>query len=135
MNITGIIETCLYAEDLLPLKKFYQRLPGISLVSEEIGRHVFFRCGSQMLLIFNPDHTSHEQTLVNGKKIPLHGSKGVSHIAFTIEKNSSSRWKSMLKNNNIDIESEVTWPNGTVSIYFRDPAGNSLEIMEPGLWE
>ena len=28
----------------------------------------------------------------------------------------------------------VTWPNGARSIYFRDPAGNSLECAEPGLW-
>ena len=26
------------------------------------------------------------------------------------------------------------WPNGARSLYFRDPAGNSVEIAEPRLW-
>jgi catechol 2,3-dioxygenase-like lactoylglutathione lyase family enzyme len=135
MKITGIIETCIYAEDLIPLKQFYQSLPGVALVSEETGRHLFFRCGSQMLLIFNPNHTSEEQTEVNGSNIPLHGAFGAAHIAFVIEKNTLDGWKKILKQNNIDIESEVNWPNGSVSIYFRDPAGNSLELAERDLWE
>ena len=34
----------------------------------------------------------------------------------------------------IAIESEITWKNGARSVYFRDPAGNSLEFAEPKLW-
>ncbi len=134
MEITGIIETCLYSEKLLALKQFYERLPGVSLIAEEKGRHLFFRCGFQMLLIFDPNHTSVEQTEVNGKRIPLHGAKGAIHIAFSVQNNTIDQWKSLMKRNSIPIESEVTWPNGSVSIYFRDPAGNSLEIAEQGLW-
>ena len=29
---------------------------------------------------------------------------------------------------------DFQWPNGARSIYFRDPAGNSIEIAEPRLW-
>jgi catechol 2,3-dioxygenase-like lactoylglutathione lyase family enzyme len=29
---------------------------------------------------------------------------------------------------------EFDWPNGAHSMYFRDPAGNSLEIAERALW-
>jgi catechol 2,3-dioxygenase-like lactoylglutathione lyase family enzyme len=36
--------------------------------------------------------------------------------------------------NHITIEAEVTWPNGGRSLYFRDPAGNSLEIASPSIW-
>lgn len=135
MEITGIIETCLYSDKLLALKHFYERLPGVSLIAEEKGRHLFFRCGFQMLLIFDPNHTSVEQTEVNGKRIPLHGAKGAIHIAFSVQNNTIDQWKSLMKRNCIPIESEVTWPNGSVSIYFRDPAGNSLEIVEQGLWD
>ncbi len=135
MDITGIIETCLYAEDLSAAKHFYQGLPGITLVSEENGRHLFFRCANQMLLIFNPRHTSKEQTEVNGSIIPLHGAIGAIHIAFKIEKDTLDNWKALLREKEIEIESEVKWPNGSASVYFRDPAGNSLEIVEPGLWE
>ena len=31
-------------------------------------------------------------------------------------------------------EADFRWPTGARSIYFRDPAGNSLECAEPGLW-
>jgi catechol 2,3-dioxygenase-like lactoylglutathione lyase family enzyme len=40
-----------------------------------------------------------------------------------------------LKAAGIALESTVTWPNGARSIYFRDPAGNSLECAEPRLWD
>jgi hypothetical protein len=32
------------------------------------------------------------------------------------------------------IEKEFGWPRGGRSIYFRDPAGNSVELVTPGLW-
>ena len=32
------------------------------------------------------------------------------------------------------IESEVTWPGGGTSIYFRDPAGNCLELAPGRIW-
>ena len=32
------------------------------------------------------------------------------------------------------IEADFRWPNGARSLYFRDPAGNSVEIVDPGLW-
>jgi catechol 2,3-dioxygenase-like lactoylglutathione lyase family enzyme len=40
----------------------------------------------------------------------------------------------MLNEKNIKIEKEVTWKKGTHSIYFRDPAGNLVEIITPGSW-
>lgn len=135
MNISGILETCLYANDLVRAKSFYSALPGIEPISEEEGRHVFFKCGNSMLLIFNPDHTSSEQTQMNEDDIPLHGTKGDGHIAFAIDKNELDEWREFLIDNNIPIESEVTWPNGSVSLYFRDPAGNSLEFVSPSIWE
>lgn len=135
MKISGILETCLYAKDLVRAKSFYSTLPGIEPISEEEGRHVFFKCGNSMLLVFNPDHTSSEQTQMNEADIPLHGTKGDGHIAFAIDENELDEWREFLIDNNIPIESEVTWPNGSVSLYFRDPAGNSLEFVSPSIWE
>lgn len=135
MKISGILETCLYARDLVKAKSFYSALPGIEPISEEEGRHVFFKCGDSLLLIFNPDHTSSEQTQINNSDIPLHGTKGDGHIAFAIDENELDEWKKFLIDNHIPIESEVTWPNGSVSLYFRDPSGNSLELVNPSIWE
>lgn len=134
MKISGILETCLYAKDLDEAKSFYSKFPGIELVSEEEGRHLFFKCGSGMLLIFNPNHTSTEQTQIDGSKIPLHGAEGEGHLAFSIDENDLNEWKQFFDTNQISIESEVTWPNGSVSLYFRDPAKNSLELVSPTIW-
>jgi catechol 2,3-dioxygenase-like lactoylglutathione lyase family enzyme len=35
----------------------------------------------------------------------------------------------------VEIEAEVEWPPGGKSIYFRDPAGNSVELVTPGVWQ
>jgi hypothetical protein len=34
----------------------------------------------------------------------------------------------------IAIEKEVEWPRRGVSLYFRDPAGNLVELVTPGFW-
>jgi hypothetical protein len=34
----------------------------------------------------------------------------------------------------VAIEQEVDWPRGGKSLYFRDPAGNSVELLTPGVW-
>ena len=33
-----------------------------------------------------------------------------------------------------EIEKDVAWPNGGRSLYFRDPAGNCLELASPLVW-
>lgn len=135
MKISGILETCLYAKNLDEAKSYYSVLPGIELISEEEGRHVFFKCGDGMLLIFNPSHTSSQQTHINHSKIPLHGTEGAGHIAFSVDEKELDEWRRFLANNHIPIESEVAWPNGSVSLYFRDPSGNSLELVSPKIWK
>lgn len=135
MKISGILETCLYAENLNEAKLFYSVFPGIEFISEETGRHVFFKCGDAMLLIFNPNHTSIKQTQINNSSIPLHGAKGEGHIAFSMNEKDLDEWREFLSDNRIPVESEVTWPNDSVSLYFRDPAGNSLELVSPKIWD
>jgi catechol 2,3-dioxygenase-like lactoylglutathione lyase family enzyme len=134
MKLNKIIETCLYAEDLDAAETFYSETLNLTLIRKEEGRHLFYRCGDSMLLIFNPGHTASEQTYVDEKPIPLHGANGATHIAFSADKHLLNEWKMRLKNHGVEIESKVKWPGGLKSIYFRDPAGNSLEIIENGMW-
>ncbi len=134
MELEKIIETCLYASSLEDSEHFYSEILGLKLIRKEEGRHLFYRCGDAMLLIFNPNHTSEEQTFVNNRPIPLHGATGSIHVAFSVDQNEFKDWKSRLKSKGVNIESSVKWPGGLKSIYFRDPAGNSLEIIESGMW-
>lgn len=132
MKIKNIIETCLYAENLKEAEHFYANILKLKLIGSEEGRHLFFKCGEGMLLIFNPNHTQSNQTRVNGDIIPLHGAKGDGHIAFSVE--DYDQWKEWLQQNNVEIESIVEWPNGVESFYFRDPMGNSVEILQGDIW-
>lgn len=89
--------------------------------------------GSQVLLLFrrgsDPDGTS----LPFGT-IPPHGTTGASHVGFRVPSDSLAMWKARLQERHIPIESEFQWPTGGTSIYFRDPDGNLLELLTPGVW-
>lgn len=133
MTLKKILETCLYAENLDEAEHFYTHILKLQMIKSEEGRHLFYKCGKGMLLIFNPNHTQNKQTQVNGDLIPLHGAKGNGHIAFSVE--DYDQWKDWLRQNDVVIESIVTWPNGVESTYFRDPAGNSVELVQADIWD
>lgn len=134
MNSLRILETCLYAEDLSAIRSFYKEILRLEVIDEHEDRYLFFRCDLGMLLIFNPLHTAHEQADVDGQPIPRHGSMCEGHVAFAVSPEEMPSWRDRLAHAGIGIESEVLWPNGAVSIYFRDPAGNSVELANPSLW-
>ncbi len=46
----------------------------------------------------------------------------------------STSWKRHLESQGVEIEKDMLWPNGARSIYFRDPAGNCLELASPLVW-
>jgi catechol 2,3-dioxygenase-like lactoylglutathione lyase family enzyme len=129
MRADRILETCLYVDDLNAAEAFYQDVLGLEQVVKSEGRHVFFRCGQGMFLLFNPDRTE-----VRTGRAPTHGSRGQGHAAFAMAENDIEGWRSYLEEKGIEIEAEVSWPGGGSSLYFRDPAGNSLELTTPMTW-
>jgi catechol 2,3-dioxygenase-like lactoylglutathione lyase family enzyme len=92
MTPSGILETALYVDDLDEAETFYTEVMGLERIAKVDGRHVFFRCGEGVLLLFDPEGRG------------------------------------------IVIEADFEWPQGGRSIYFRDPAGNSIEIANPKIW-
>lgn len=129
MRVERIIETCVYADDLAQAEEFYSRVLGLGRIAAVEGRHVFFRCGEGVFLVFNPAATVHAH---NG--IPAHGAVGRGHVAFGVGESELAPWRERLKSQGVEIESEFAWPNGGYSIYFRDPAGNSVELVTPAVW-
>lgn len=135
MRIQGVLETCLYAADLDRAEQFYAGTLGLEVIGREPGRHVFFRCGAGVLLLFNPARTAVESTTVGGAIIPLHGARGAGHVALRIGESALPDWRERLSRAGVAIESEVGWPHAGRSIYCRDPAGNSVELATADLWE
>ena len=126
-----VLETCIYAEDLNAAYAFYHDVLKLRLHSRSEGRHLFFHCERGMVLIFNPNETENSHP----EEIPSHGSRGIEHICWAVEREDLDDWRQQLEHVGVEIEHEETWANGARSIYFRDPAGNSLEFATPRLWE
>lgn len=129
----ALLETCLYAEDLDAAERFYVRVLGLSVARREGTRHVFLRAAGSMLLIFNPNESAVPPP-EGAIPVPPHGAHGPGHVCFSAGEGGLDLWRRRLGDAGVGIEREVTWPHGPVSIYFRDPAANSLEIAEPALW-
>ena len=132
MEINKIVEICIYSQDLASMKKFYTDVIGLPLVNEENGKFIFLKAGKSMLLIFNPDRTH-----INNENLPPHGAytpPSSIHFAMEIKTNDYSEWKELLATKNIKIEKEVSWKSRSRSLYFRDPAGNLVELITPGEW-
>jgi catechol 2,3-dioxygenase-like lactoylglutathione lyase family enzyme len=132
--IARVLESALYAEDLEAADRFYGSVLGLERIALVEGRHVFFRCGEGVVLIFDARSTSSVPTTVNGALVPLHGARGAGHVAFAVADAGLPAWRAHLEANGVAIESEVTWPRGGKSLYVRDPAGNSVELASPRLW-
>jgi catechol 2,3-dioxygenase-like lactoylglutathione lyase family enzyme len=129
MNIKAIIETAIYVADLDDTEAFYLTILGLPVIAKEPGRHVFFQVGaSSVLLAFIADAT------LKGDHLPAHGAGGPGHFALGIEADALDAWRQKLQESGIAIEQEVEWPKGGKSLYFRDPAGNSVELITPGVW-
>jgi catechol 2,3-dioxygenase-like lactoylglutathione lyase family enzyme len=129
----GVLETALYCSDLDAAERFYRDIIGLHLVSKQPGRHVFFRCGEGMLLLFNPDVTAEPVVQMAGPVVPRHGAHGPGHVAFRLPERDIERWRTHLATR-VQLEAEVHWPQGGYSLYLRDPAGNSIELATAAVW-
>lgn len=128
--IRHVHETCLCANDLEAIERFYTGLLGLRAVSSMGSRGRVFRVNpSQVIIVFDASETR----LPHGT-VPSHGTTGEGHVALAIETESYDEWIEHLQRNDVAIEKEVTWPSGARSIYFRDPGGNSLELVAGELW-
>lgn len=129
LNLQTIVETCICGDDLAAMEEFYSKILNLPVIDREQDRHVFFVVGaSQVLLVFKAN------TTLQGHHLPPHGTTGPGHVAFGVSQTMLDSWRQHLIQHGIAIEKEHNWPRGGQSIYFRDPAGNSIELITPGVW-
>ncbi|MDK3072504.1 VOC family protein [Sedimentitalea sp. JM2-8] len=130
----AILETALYVDDLDAATGFYQGLLGLEAFQTVAGRHVFFRVGPAVLLVFNPDQT--EIPTRNPRlPVPPHGARGPGHVCFAMPREEIAAMRARLLAAGVAVDAEFDWPNSAHSLYVRDPAGNSVEFAEPRLWD
>jgi catechol 2,3-dioxygenase-like lactoylglutathione lyase family enzyme len=129
VKIKAVVETAIYVDDLRAAETFYRTDLGLPVIGKEPGRHVFFQVGEAgVLLAFLAEAT------LKGDPLPPHGATGPGHFALGIEAEAFDAWRKLLQGHGVTIEKEVEWPRGGRSLYFRDPAGNSVELVTPGVW-
>jgi catechol 2,3-dioxygenase-like lactoylglutathione lyase family enzyme len=132
-QIRRVLETSIYCRELAVCRQFYQELLGGAPMLEG-PRLVAFDAGEgTVLLLFQRGQT--ERPLATpGGEVPGHGTQGPSHVAFAIERGAVDDWSARLAQLGVALESRVHWAGGGESLYFRDPGGNSLELVTPGTW-
>jgi catechol 2,3-dioxygenase-like lactoylglutathione lyase family enzyme len=134
MTPSAILESALYVTDLAAAEAFYADILGLEQIARVEGRHVFFRCGPGVLLLFDASATIAPPPAGARLPVPPHGAAGEGHLCFSATAGEIERWKTSLEEKGVAVEADFEWPAGGRSIYFRDPSGNSLEFAEPRIW-
>lgn len=134
MRPSGILEAALYVDDLDRAEAFYGEVLALPRIARVEGRHVFFRCGDAVLLVFDAAVSARPPAPDARLPVPPHGAHGPGHLCFAGTAAEIEAWRGRLEARGISIEADFVWPSGGRSIYFRDPAGNSLEFAEPRIW-
>lgn len=125
-----VYETVLYAPDLLAAAAFYTEVLGLRPLEELDETAAVFRLvDGGILLVFDPASSS-----AAGRRVPSHGTSGAGHIAFAVAAGELDRWADRLRGRGIEIEKEIAWGEAGRSLYVRDPAGNSVELVEGEIW-
>ncbi|MDQ0455382.1 VOC family protein [Rhizobium paknamense] len=133
LPLEAVLETAIYVDDIDAAEGFYGGLLGFEKILREAERHVFYRCGPGVLLVFNPAETV-KPAPQGALPVPPHGARGPGHVCFRVAAAEIEGVKARLLEAGVEIEADFFWPNSARSIYFRDPAGNSLECAEARLW-
>ena len=131
--VSGVLETCLYVEDVKRSRAFYERIFGFTAMTVDDRIVAFDVAAGNVLILFRRGGTR-EPIATAGGVIPPHDGSGEQHFAFGIAEADYEPWKRHLHDSQVDVESEVAWPQGGRSLYFRDPDGLLVELATPGLW-
>ena len=133
MNVTGVLETSLYVDDVARSREFYQRIFGFAVLEGDERFCAMSVVGRQVLLLFKKGATT-QPIAMPGGVLPPHDGTGTTHLAFSIDAFELPGWEARLSEQRVAIESRVSWPRGGTSLYFRDPDGHLAELVTPGCW-
>lgn len=133
-EILGVAEVALYVEDIDKAAAFYGDVLGLPLTNQ-FDDAVFLQTGQNSTLILFDIAKLRDRV----SAIPGHGAHGEGHVALAVPAQEMDAWRERLIRHGVIIEHEQDWPQGTHSIYFRDPDHNSVELIDsnhyPLIWK
>jgi catechol 2,3-dioxygenase-like lactoylglutathione lyase family enzyme len=132
-ELRGVLETSLYVGELERSRLFYTQLFGLRVLLQDDRLCALEVCGRQVLLLFQKKGSA-TSVVTPGGTIPPHDGAGQLHLTFAIDRDALDPWERRLTQDQIPVESRVTWSRGGKSIYFRDPDGHLIELATPGVW-
>ena len=132
-EVTGVVETCLYVDDLERAARFYEDVCEFKKLIGDDRFCALSVADRNVLLLFLKGATL-ESIPTPGGTIPPHDGSGNQHVAFAIPAAAEPAWQRRFEERGIAIESTVDWPRGGRSLYFRDPDQHLLELITPGCW-
>jgi catechol 2,3-dioxygenase-like lactoylglutathione lyase family enzyme len=132
-QLSGVIETALYVDDLERARVFYADVMGLAPLTSD-SRFLAFDVGGRSVLLLFQRGATLETLHLPGGTIPPHDGSGPVHVAFSITAADLPAWEKQLGAHEVAIEGRTDWPRGGHSVYFRDPDGHLLELVTPGVW-
>jgi catechol 2,3-dioxygenase-like lactoylglutathione lyase family enzyme len=129
-RLEGVLETGVYCSEaeLEETLAFYGRELGLLKVAGW-GDGTAYRVGAGVLLVFCRERLAQREG-----PIADHGSEGPNHVCLLAGPGEYEAWRDRLTGAGVEIAHEHEWGEGTRSFYFRDPAGNLIEIANRDLW-
>lgn len=128
-DLVGVLETALYHDsaEREDVERFYCEVLGLRRVAGwQDG--VAFRIGGGLLLLFDRRHLARR-----AGPIADHGTSGPGHACLQADRDEYEDWRERVESAGVEIVHDHDW-GGRRSFYFKDPAGNLLEIAEGDLW-
>jgi catechol 2,3-dioxygenase-like lactoylglutathione lyase family enzyme len=130
--LVGVLETSLYhdAAEAQAVQRFYTDALALPLVSRWPGGFALRIGPGAVLLLFE-----RETVATRDGPIADHGSRGPGHACLLAPgREAYERWRERLGESGTEITHEQEWDAGRRSFYFKDPAGNLLEIADGDIW-
>jgi catechol 2,3-dioxygenase-like lactoylglutathione lyase family enzyme len=128
--LAGVLETALCYDrgQREAMEDLYGKLLGLPVVGQW-GDGTALRLGTGVVLLF-------EREGLAGRNEPVadHGTTGPGHVCLLAEPGDYEAWKERVRGAGIEITHEEEWPHDGHSFYFKDPAGNLLEIADRDIW-
>ena len=127
--LVGVLETALYHDsaEREAVGRFYGEVLGLPRVAGwQDG--IAFRIGGGVLLLFDRGHLAQR-----AGPIADHGTSGPGHACLQAGRDEYERWRELIESAGVEVVHDHDW-GGMRSFYFKDPAGNLLEIADGDLW-